>query len=159
MEELGFMTYTAASQQGVIRISWLHFWEAVVSSIFIYLYVYEQKVLSLKSMSHLTACVIISPNPLNNHYIMFIYWNVYLLSISELSGKDGCYLWTKDAGTQNQEKADAITVEATAYALLTAVALQKTQAADKAACWLVTQENYFGGFVSSQVITTQDWQS
>ncbi|XP_034466750.1 complement C4-B isoform X1 [Hippoglossus hippoglossus] len=65
-------------------------------------------------------------------------------------GKDGCYLWTKDASTRNQKKADAITVETTAYALLTAVALEKTQVADKAACWLVTQENYFGGYKSSQ---------
>nr|XP_019949090.1 PREDICTED: complement C4-A-like [Paralichthys olivaceus] len=65
-------------------------------------------------------------------------------------GKDGCYLWTKDDSTQNQNEADGITVETTAYALLTAVALQKTQDADKAACWLVTQENYFGGYKSSQ---------
>ncbi|XP_053288658.1 complement C4-B [Pleuronectes platessa] len=65
-------------------------------------------------------------------------------------GKDGCYLWTKDASTKNQKMADSIRVETTAYALLTAVKLKKTQAADKAACWLVTQENSFGGYKSSQ---------
>ncbi|XP_070767453.1 complement C4-B [Enoplosus armatus] len=64
-------------------------------------------------------------------------------------GKNGCYLWTRD-NTQNREKADGITVETSAYALLAAVELGKTQWADKAACWLTTQENYFGGFKSSQ---------
>ncbi|XP_039974312.1 complement C4-B isoform X2 [Xiphias gladius] len=65
-------------------------------------------------------------------------------------GNDGCYLWTTDTSTHNKERADAITVETTAYALLTAVALKNSQWADKAACWLITQENYFGGFKSSQ---------
>ncbi|XP_060936453.1 complement C4-B [Limanda limanda] len=65
-------------------------------------------------------------------------------------GKDGCYLWTKDASKENQQMSASFTVETTAYALLTAVALKQTQAADKAACWLVTQENYFGGYLSSQ---------
>ena len=27
MEEAGLMTYTAASQQGAIKMFWLHFWE------------------------------------------------------------------------------------------------------------------------------------
>ncbi|KAJ0066179.1 hypothetical protein NL108_001426 [Boleophthalmus pectinirostris] len=44
----------------------------------------------------------------------------------------------------------AITVEATAYALLTAVALKEVQQAHKLAHWLSTQENYFDGFYSSQ---------
>ncbi|KAG7242144.1 hypothetical protein INR49_024190 [Caranx melampygus] len=64
--------------------------------------------------------------------------------------KDGCYLWTTDTSMKNQERADAITVETTAYALLTAVTLKETQWADKAACWLISQENYFGGYRSSQ---------
>ncbi len=35
MEVAGFMTYTAASHQGAIKMFWLHFWGAVMSSIFI----------------------------------------------------------------------------------------------------------------------------
>ncbi|KAF3691807.1 Complement C4 Complement C4 beta chain [Channa argus] len=63
--------------------------------------------------------------------------------------KNDCYLWPKDANT-NHEKADAITVEASSYALLTAMALGKNEWARQAACWLVTQENYQGGFRSTQ---------
>uniref|UniRef100_A0A7N6AJJ2 Complement 4B (Chido blood group) n=1 Tax=Anabas testudineus TaxID=64144 RepID=A0A7N6AJJ2_ANATE len=47
-------------------------------------------------------------------------------------------------------KADAITVETSAYALLTAIALKKVEHAKQTACWLTTQENFFGGFKSSQ---------
>ncbi|XP_029307472.1 complement C4-B [Cottoperca gobio] len=65
-------------------------------------------------------------------------------------GENGCYLYTANAKQTNQEKADAITVETTAYALLAAVELGHTQFADKTACWLTTQENYFGGYKSSQ---------
>ncbi|XP_070691097.1 complement C4-B [Pempheris klunzingeri] len=65
-------------------------------------------------------------------------------------GKNGCLLWTADASQQYQEQADAITVETTAYALLATVELERSTWADKAACWLTTQENYFGGFKSSQ---------
>lgn len=60
--------------------------------------------------------------------------------------KDGCSQWP----TNTEQRVDAITVETTAYALLTAVALQKNEWADKAACWLTTQENYPGGYKSSQ---------
>uniref|UniRef100_A0A673XN65 Complement C4B (Chido/Rodgers blood group) n=1 Tax=Salmo trutta TaxID=8032 RepID=A0A673XN65_SALTR len=45
---------------------------------------------------------------------------------------------------------EAITVETTAYALLTAVAHKDTEWADSAACWLTSQENYGGGFKSTQ---------
>ncbi|XP_040901233.1 complement C4-B [Toxotes jaculatrix] len=62
--------------------------------------------------------------------------------------KDGCYLWTANPNTQG--RADAITIETTAYALLTAVALENAQWADKAACWLTTEESYSGGFRSTQ---------
>uniref|UniRef100_A0A3B3ZXQ1 Uncharacterized protein n=1 Tax=Periophthalmus magnuspinnatus TaxID=409849 RepID=A0A3B3ZXQ1_9GOBI len=54
--------------------------------------------------------------------------------------------WAKFEAT---DKA-AITVETTAYALLTAVALKEVQQANKLAHWLTTQENYYGGFYSSQ---------
>ncbi|XP_078027937.1 complement C4-B-like [Epinephelus lanceolatus] len=65
-------------------------------------------------------------------------------------GKNGCYLWTANVNQQNKERADALTVETTAYALLAAVELGHTEWADKTACWLTTQENYFGGYKSSQ---------
>ncbi|XP_028280659.1 complement C4-B isoform X2 [Parambassis ranga] len=65
-------------------------------------------------------------------------------------GKDGCYLWTTDSSPQNQKVGTAITVETTAYALLAAVELGENEWADKTACWLTTQENYFGGYKSTQ---------
>ncbi|XP_068999108.1 complement C4-B [Embiotoca jacksoni] len=65
-------------------------------------------------------------------------------------GENDCYLWTADRSPQNQKNADAITVETTAYALLTAVELGHTKWADQIACWLTTQENYFGGYKSTQ---------
>ncbi|XP_068592591.1 complement C4-B [Cebidichthys violaceus] len=65
-------------------------------------------------------------------------------------GTNGCYLWTANANPQNQVHADAITIETTAYALLAAVELGHTKWADQTACWLTTQENYFGGFRSTQ---------
>lgn len=87
-----------------------------------------------------------------------IIWNVWhLLSVWYLSGKNDCYLWTADPSKQNQERADGITVEGTAYALLTAVELGHTRWADQTACWLSTQENYSGGFKSSQVTGLLDW--
>ncbi|XP_051262421.1 complement C4-like [Dicentrarchus labrax] len=65
-------------------------------------------------------------------------------------GKNGCYLWTTNDSPENQKFADVITVETTAYALLTALEIGHITWADKTACWLTTQENYFGGFKSSQ---------
>ncbi|XP_068425600.1 complement C4-B [Clinocottus analis] len=65
-------------------------------------------------------------------------------------GTNDCYLWTANADVQNKAQADAITVETTAYALLAAVELGHTEWADQTACWLTTQENYFGGYKSSQ---------
>lgn len=86
-------------------------------------------------------------------------WNMwYLLSVSYLSGSNDCYLWTTDDSKSNQEKANAITIETTAYALLTAVALKDSEWADKTACWLTTQENYMGGYRSSQVTEVLDWE-
>uniref|UniRef100_A0A8C4ZBB2 Uncharacterized protein n=1 Tax=Gadus morhua TaxID=8049 RepID=A0A8C4ZBB2_GADMO len=51
---------------------------------------------------------------------------------------------------ESSSQQDAITVETTAYALLTAVAHQDFPWADSASCWLVAQENYGGGFQSTQ---------
>ncbi|KAK6327032.1 hypothetical protein J4Q44_G00026770, partial [Coregonus suidteri] len=61
-------------------------------------------------------------------------------------GKDHCHGWYANAGMVNE----GITVETTAYALLTAVAHKDTMWADSAACWLTSQENYGGGFKSTQ---------
>uniref|UniRef100_A0A3B3ZXH9 Uncharacterized protein n=1 Tax=Periophthalmus magnuspinnatus TaxID=409849 RepID=A0A3B3ZXH9_9GOBI len=59
---------------------------------------------------------------------------------------------SKEYAPEVRRKIDwaAITVETTAYALLTAVALKEVQQANKLAHWLTTQENYYGGFYSSQ---------
>ncbi|KAK6327030.1 hypothetical protein J4Q44_G00026750 [Coregonus suidteri] len=71
-------------------------------------------------------------------------------------GKDHCHGWYANAGMVNEENkryvptTEAITVETTAYALLTAVAHKDTMWADSAACWLTSQENYGGGFKSTQ---------
>ncbi|KAM8735978.1 complement C4-B [Acanthopagrus schlegelii] len=65
-------------------------------------------------------------------------------------GMNGCYLWTTRPNPRELKTSDGITLQTTAYALLTAVELGKTQWADKTACWLTTQENYFGGYLSSQ---------
>ncbi|KAM6967498.1 complement C4-B [Aplochiton taeniatus] len=73
-------------------------------------------------------------------------------------GEDGCRHWKANAELVNQEKpsyygpppVEAITVETTAYALLTAVQHGDTEWADAAACWLTSQENYGGGFKSTQ---------
>ncbi|KAM6995331.1 LOW QUALITY PROTEIN: complement C4-B [Tautogolabrus adspersus] len=65
-------------------------------------------------------------------------------------GENGCYLWTADPSPKNKVNADAITIETTAYALLAAVELEKSEWANKAACWLTTQENSFGGYRSTQ---------
>uniref|UniRef100_A0A8C4ZBC2 Anaphylatoxin-like domain-containing protein n=1 Tax=Gadus morhua TaxID=8049 RepID=A0A8C4ZBC2_GADMO len=61
---------------------------------------------------------------------------------------NGCRVWIDDPESSSQQ--DAITVETTAYALLTAVAHQDFPWADSASCWLVAQENYGGGFMSTQ---------
>uniref|UniRef100_A0A671UDA8 Complement C4B (Chido/Rodgers blood group) n=1 Tax=Sparus aurata TaxID=8175 RepID=A0A671UDA8_SPAAU len=65
-------------------------------------------------------------------------------------GTNGCYLWTTRPNPQKLKITDGITLQTTAYALLAAVELGKTEWADKTACWLTTQENYFGGYLSSQ---------
>ncbi|CAL8249455.1 unnamed protein product [Boreogadus saida] len=61
---------------------------------------------------------------------------------------NGCRVWKDDPESSSQK--DAITVETTAYALLTAVVHQDFPWADSASCWLVAQENYGGGFKSTQ---------
>ncbi|CAJ1061688.1 complement C4-B isoform X2 [Xyrichtys novacula] len=65
-------------------------------------------------------------------------------------GENHCHLWATHPSLRSQARADAITIETTAYALLAAVELQKTEWANRAACWLTTQENHAGGFVSTQ---------
>ncbi|XP_034084143.1 complement C4-B [Gymnodraco acuticeps] len=63
--------------------------------------------------------------------------------------ENGCNQWTANASPHKQ-RPDAITVETAAYILLAAVELNQTEIADETACWLTTQENYFGGQGSSQ---------
>ncbi|XP_030606146.1 complement C4-like [Archocentrus centrarchus] len=68
------------------------------------------------------------------------------LEAMAIKGNDDCYFWPVDAS----QAVDAITVETTAYALLTAVELGHMKWADKIACWLNSQENYYGGYKSTQ---------
>ncbi|XP_039885489.1 complement C4-like [Simochromis diagramma] len=68
------------------------------------------------------------------------------LKAGAVKRKDGCSFWPSD----DNQKVDAITVETTAYALLTAVQLGHVKEADEIACWLNSQENYYGGFKSTQ---------
>lgn len=49
----------------------------------------------------------------------------------------------------------ALTVETTAYALLTALEHKDFEEAKMAACFLSSQENYEGGFKSTQVSQSQ----
>ncbi|XP_051812463.1 complement C4-B [Acanthochromis polyacanthus] len=72
------------------------------------------------------------------------------LQAKATKAENDCYLWTENPSPQNQKVANSITIETTAYALLAAVQLGNTTWADKIACWLTTQENYFGGYRSSQ---------
>ncbi|KAG7259040.1 hypothetical protein CRUP_009966, partial [Coryphaenoides rupestris] len=70
-----------------------------------------------------------------------------LQALSTLDDK-GCRMW--EAGPKGRPKEEtAISVETTAYALLTALAHQDIPWADSASCWLVAQENYGGGFKST----------
>uniref|UniRef100_A0A3B3SW33 Complement C4B (Chido/Rodgers blood group) n=1 Tax=Paramormyrops kingsleyae TaxID=1676925 RepID=A0A3B3SW33_9TELE len=71
---------------------------------------------------------------------------------------DECRVWHSKSDTrlQNEERhrqvppPEAITVETTGYALLAALANKDLEWADSAACWLSKQENYGGGFRSTQ---------
>nr|XP_023658315.1 complement C4-B-like [Paramormyrops kingsleyae] len=72
--------------------------------------------------------------------------------------KEECRVWHSKSDTrlQNEERhrqvppPEAITVETTGYALLAALANKDLEWADSAACWLSKQENYGGGFRSTQ---------
>ncbi|XP_014911909.1 complement C4-B-like, partial [Poecilia latipinna] len=61
--------------------------------------------------------------------------------------ENGCYMWTNSTDSERQK---AITIETTAYALLAAVKNNNTHWANLTACWLLRQENYKGGYRSTQ---------
>ncbi|XP_006801498.1 complement C4-like [Neolamprologus brichardi] len=63
-----------------------------------------------------------------------------------IKGTNDCYFWA----VNDNPKLDAITIETTAYVLLTAVQLGHINWAERAACWLNSRENYYGGFKSTQ---------
>ncbi|XP_072250549.1 complement C4-B [Leuresthes tenuis] len=67
-----------------------------------------------------------------------------------VTAKNDCYMWTENRNSADQMVGDAMTIVTTAYALLTAVAVDEMKSADQIACWLTSQENYFGGFKSTQ---------
>uniref|UniRef100_A0A3B3SUP3 Complement C4B (Chido/Rodgers blood group) n=1 Tax=Paramormyrops kingsleyae TaxID=1676925 RepID=A0A3B3SUP3_9TELE len=88
-----------------------------------------------------------------------IYCTLRLLSIPLFYNvEEECRVWHSKSDTrlQNEERhrqvppPEAITVETTGYALLAALANKDLEWADSAACWLSKQENYGGGFRSTQ---------
>ncbi|XP_076832856.1 complement C4-A [Brachyhypopomus gauderio] len=64
--------------------------------------------------------------------------------------KDQCFWEARGKEAVLGKKADALSVEATAYGLLHAVALQDKSTAGRAAAWLTQQRKYGGGFRSTQ---------
>lgn len=70
----------------------------------------------------------------------------YSLSVRRAEDITRALHWSKFEAKDNT----ALNVETSAYALLTAVALQERESANKLAKWLTKQENYHGGFKSSQ---------
>lgn len=83
-----------------------------------------------------------------------------LLSPAQLNRlAEECLVWQDDENMRlvNEAKTSrvppgmALTVETTAYALLTALAQDDLITAHAAACFLSSQENYEGGFKSTQV--------
>lgn len=71
------------------------------------------------------------------------------MQLKNLAMEEGeCKVWRSNGRTHLP--AQAFTVETTAYALLTALAHKDFEVADQAACYLITQENFAGGFKSSQ---------
>ncbi|MBN3295253.1 CO4 protein, partial [Amia calva] len=77
---------------------------------------------------------------------------------SQASDKENCYFWesSEEHRLVHETKAylvpptQAITVETTAYGLLTALLIRDMDFAESVACWLAKQENYGGGFRSTQ---------
>ncbi|XP_052000318.1 complement C4-like [Xyrauchen texanus] len=82
-----------------------------------------------------------------------------LEKLKSLARKEGdCLVWRDDekmilvneAQPYKVPSGVALVVETTAYALLTSLALKDLQTAHDAACFLTSQENYEGGFKSTQ---------
>ncbi|XP_007570073.1 complement C4-B-like isoform X1 [Poecilia formosa] len=102
----------------------------------------------LEELSHtyavaLTAYCLAVDQPKENNQLRA--WE----KLKSMATKDenGCYMWTNGTDSERQ---NAITVETTAYALLAAVKNNNTHWANLTACWLVRQENYKGGYRSTQ---------
>uniref|UniRef100_A0A3P9GZE4 Complement 4B (Chido blood group) n=1 Tax=Oryzias latipes TaxID=8090 RepID=A0A3P9GZE4_ORYLA len=74
-------------------------------------------------------------------------WNKLQSMVKE--GINDRYFWSDDPNMANKEQADGVTIQTTAYALLTAVQVKNGEWADKIAHWLISQENYNGGFLST----------
>ncbi|XP_012718029.2 complement C4-B isoform X1 [Fundulus heteroclitus] len=68
------------------------------------------------------------------------------LQSKAIKDKKDCYHWTNEI----KDSQTSIAIETAAYALLTALQNGDSEWANKTACWLVSQENYFGGYRSSQ---------
>ncbi|XP_036394649.1 complement C4-B [Megalops cyprinoides] len=84
-------------------------------------------------------------------------WN-RLKELSTIDEQGECQMWPSRSDMRLANNArdylvpssQAITVETTSYALLTALANKDMETADSVVCWLSRQENYGGGFSSTQ---------
>uniref|UniRef100_A0A671UDF2 Complement C4B (Chido/Rodgers blood group) n=1 Tax=Sparus aurata TaxID=8175 RepID=A0A671UDF2_SPAAU len=120
----------------------------------------EERSNAESSISLTTSYLLSNLEELQHPYAVAI--AAYCLSVSLPEGTDHSSTWGRlqalaaegmeclQPNPQKLKITDGITLQTTAYALLAAVELGKTEWADKTACWLTTQENYFGGYLSSQ---------
>ncbi|XP_030606150.1 complement C4-B-like [Archocentrus centrarchus] len=113
-----------------------------------------------QSISRSTSYLLSHLEELQHPYAVAI--TAYCLSVSLPNTTDHSRTWAKLEAIKGEDdkgyywaanvkkKVEAITVEATAYTLLTAVQLGHMKVAEKTASWLNAQENYYGGFKSTQ---------
>ncbi|XP_023820303.1 LOW QUALITY PROTEIN: complement C4 [Oryzias latipes] len=93
------------------------------------------------AMAITSYCLSTCPSEERNHMAA---WEK-LQSMVKEAANDG-YFWSDDPNMANKKRANGITIQTTAYALLTAVKVENREWADKIAHWLIRQENYNGGF-------------
>uniref|UniRef100_A0A8C1RX32 Complement 4B (Chido blood group) n=1 Tax=Cyprinus carpio TaxID=7962 RepID=A0A8C1RX32_CYPCA len=98
-----------------------------------------------KSISRATNFLLKRVGDLKRPYALAI--TAYCLSVCLTDRTQSLSAWRK---LKSLAKPVALTVETTAYALLTALVQNDLITADAAACFLSSQENYEGGFKSTQ---------
>uniref|UniRef100_A0A3B3SUV9 Complement C4B (Chido/Rodgers blood group) n=1 Tax=Paramormyrops kingsleyae TaxID=1676925 RepID=A0A3B3SUV9_9TELE len=88
-------------------------------------------------------------HPTKQQYLMSLVERVPHIFSAVITARGGYFDKSKERHRQVPPP-EAITVETTGYALLAALANKDLEWADSAACWLSKQENYGGGFRSTQ---------